>query len=124
MAIGAVLAALNTMYSAVTERSREIALLRALGFGGPAIVTAFLAESLLIAGLGGLVGCIAALPLNGITTGTLNWQTFSHLAFAFRITPALLGWGMAFALVMGVAGGLPPAIRAARSSVAKTLRAL
>jgi putative ABC transport system permease protein len=124
MAIGAVLAALNTMYSAVTERSREIALLRALGFGGPSIVAAFLAESLLIAGLGGLIGCVVVLPVNGITTGTLNWQTFSHLAFAFRITPELLGWGMAFALAMGAAGGLPPAIRAARSSVAKTLRAL
>ena len=93
MAIGAVLAALNTMYSAVTERSREIALLRALGFGGPAIVFSFLAESLLIAGLGGAIGCLAALPLNGLTTGTLNWQTFSHLAFAFRITPELLGVG-------------------------------
>jgi putative ABC transport system permease protein len=124
MAIGAVLAALNTMYSAVTERSREIALLRALGFGGAAIITAFLAESLLIAGLGGLIGCVVVLPVNGITTGTLNWQTFSHLAFAFRITPDLLVWGMLFALGMGVAGGLPPAIRAARSSVAKTLRAL
>jgi putative ABC transport system permease protein len=124
MAIGAVLAALNTMYSAVTERSREIALLRALGFSGPAIVLAFLAESMLIAGLGGVVGCIAVLPLNGLTTGTLNWQTFSHLAFAFRITPDLLVWGLVFAFAMGLAGGLPPAIRAARSSIAKTLRAL
>ena len=109
MALGAVFGALNTMYSAVSERSREIAVLRAIGFGGGAIVLSFFVESLLIALVGGLVGCVAVLPVNGLTTGTINWQTFSHLAFAFRITPDLLALGMLFALVMGAVGGLPPA---------------
>jgi len=124
MALGAVFGALNTMYSAVSERSREIAVLRAIGFGGFAIVLSFFVESLIIACVGGLVGCVAVLPVNGLTTGTINWQTFSHLAFAFRITPDLLLLGMVFALVMGALGGLPPAIRAARANVAHTLRAL
>lgn len=124
MGLGAVFGALNTMYSAVSERSREIAVLRAIGFGGGAIVLSFFVEALIIAFVGGLVGCVAVLPVNGITTGTINWQTFSHLAFAFRITPDLLMLGMVFALVMGALGGLPPAIRAARANVAHTLRAL
>jgi putative ABC transport system permease protein len=124
MGLGAVFGALNTMYSAVSERSREIAVLRAIGFGGGAIVWSFFVEALIIAFVGGLVGCVAVLPVNGLTTGTMNWQTFSHLAFAFRITPLLLAAGMGFALLMGVVGGLPPAIRAARANVATTLRAL
>lgn len=124
MALGAVFGALNTMYSAVSERSREIAMLRAIGFGGGAIVLSFVVESLLIALVGGIVGCLAVLPVNGLTTGTINWQTFSHLAFAFRITPGLLMAGMVFALLMGLLGGLPPAVRAARANVAHTLRAL
>src|SRR5262249_55791381 len=118
MGIGAVFGALNTMYSAVAERSREIATLRALGFGAGSVVFSFMIEALLISLFGGLLGCIAVLPLNGLTTGTMNWQTFSHLAFAFRITPFLLGLGIAFALFMGVAGGIFPAIRAARRPVA------
>jgi putative ABC transport system permease protein len=124
MGLGAVFGALNTMYSAVAERSREIAVLRAIGFGGGAVVLSFFVEALIIAFVGGLVGCVAVLPVNGLTTGTINWQTFSHLAFAFQITPTLMGWGMVFALMMGVVGGLPPAIRAARANVAHTLRAL
>ncbi|MGE5125193.1 MAG: ABC transporter permease [Betaproteobacteria bacterium] len=124
MGLGAVFGALNTMYSAVSERSREIAVLRAIGFGGGAIVLSFFVESLIIALCGGLVGCVAALPVNGITTGTMNFQTFSHLAFAFRITPDLLAMGMVFALLMGAIGGLPPAIRAAHANVAHALRAL
>ncbi len=124
MGLGAVFGALNTMYSAVSERSREIAVLRAIGFGGGAIVLSFFVESLIIAFVGGLVGCVAVLPVNGLTTGTINWQTFSHLAFAFRITPDLMALGMVFALLMGAVGGLPPAIRAARANVAHTLRAL
>jgi putative ABC transport system permease protein len=124
MGLGAILAALNTMYSAVSERSREIAILRALGFQGGSIVLSFLAEALIIAIVGGIIGCIAVLPVNGITTGTINWQTFSHLSFAFRITPDLLLWGVLFAIFMGVLGGLPPAIRAARANVSTTLRAL
>ena len=124
MALGAVIGALNTMYSAVAERSREIAVLRALGFGGSSIILSFLVESVWIAMLGGLLGCLVVLPVNGITTGTINWQTFSHLSFAFRITPDLLLMGVGFALLMGVVGGVPPAIRAARANVATTIRAL
>jgi putative ABC transport system permease protein len=101
MALGAVFGALNTMYSAVSERSREIAVLRALGFGGGAIVLSFFVESLLIALVGGLVGCVAVLPVNGLTTGTINWQTFSHLAFAFRIAGYAGARHAGLALVMG-----------------------
>ncbi len=124
MAIGAVFGALNTMYSAVSERGREIATMRALGFGGPSVVFSFVIEALLISFVGGLLGCIAVLPLNGLTTGAMNLQTFSHMAFAFKITPELLVKGVVFALLMGVMGGLPPAIRAARRPVALALRAL
>ena len=77
-----------------------------------------------IALIGGSLGCLVVLPVNGITTGTINWQTFSHLSFAFRITPDLLLLGVGFALLMGVVGGVPPAIRAARANVATTIRAL
>jgi putative ABC transport system permease protein len=124
MGLGAILAALNTMYASVSERSREIAVLRAIGFGSGSIVLSFVSESLLIALAGGIAGCLAVLPINGITTGTMNWQTFAHLSFAFRVTADLLGLGLVFALAMGVVGGLPPAIRAARANVATTLRAL
>ncbi len=124
MAIGAIFGALNTMYSAVSERGREIATMRALGFGSASVVTSFLFEALLISFVGGLVGCLAVLPLNGLTTGAMNWQTFSHLAFAFKITPVLLIIGVVFALAMGVLGGMPPAIRAASRPVAHALRDL
>jgi putative ABC transport system permease protein len=124
MGIGAVFGALNTMYSAVAERSREIATLRAIGFGAASVVFSFVLEALLISFAGGLLGCIAVLPLNGLTTGAMNWQTFSHLAFAFKITPPLLIQGVIFALIMGVVGGLPPALRAARRPVAPALRGL
>jgi putative ABC transport system permease protein len=124
MGIGAVFGALNTMYSAVAERSREIATLRALGFGSLSVLASFIYESLIIAFVGGAIGCLAVLPVNGLTTGTMNWQTFSHLAFAFHITPPLLLAGMLFALLMGLAGGLPPALRAVRLPVATALREL
>jgi len=124
MGIGAVFGALNTMYSAVSERTREIATMRALGFGGGSVVASVVVESLLIAGLGGVLGAAAILPINGWTTGTINFQTFSHLAFAFRVTPDLMGIGVAFALLMGLVGGLPPAIRAVRRPVASALREL
>ncbi len=124
MGVGAVFAALNTMYSAVSERSREIATMRALGFGRGAVVSSFIVESLFIALLGGILGCLAVLPMNGLTTGTINWQTFSHLAFAFRITPGLLTGGIVFALLMGLVGGVPPAVRAVRRPVAVALRGL
>ncbi len=124
MGIGAIFGALNTMYSAVAERSREIATLRALGFGAGSVVFSFTVEALLISFIGGVLGCVAVLPLNGLTTGAMNWQTFSHLAFAFKITPALLLMGVIFALFMGVLGGIFPAIRAARQPVAPALRGL
>jgi putative ABC transport system permease protein len=124
MAIGAIFGALNTMYSAVAERSREIATMRALGFGGPSVVFSFIFEALFISAIGGLVGCLAVLPLNGYTTGSMNMQTFSHMAFAFQISPLLLISGVIFALAMGMLGGLPPAIRAARRPVAAALRSL
>ena len=124
MAIGAVFGALNTMYSAVSERGREIATMRAVGFTGSAVVFSFLVEALLIAFVGGLIGCLAVLPLNGLTTSTMNFQTFSNLAFAFKITPDLLAEGVIFALAMGVIGGLLPAVRAAVQPVATALRSL
>jgi putative ABC transport system permease protein len=124
MGIGAVFGALNTMYAAVGERSREIATMRALGFGSGSVVVSFVVEALTIAFVGGILGCLVVLPLNGLTTGTINWQTFSHLAFAFRVTPLLLAWGLTFALLMGLVGGVPPAIRAARARIAVTLREL
>jgi len=124
MGVGAVFAALNTMYSAVAERTREVATIRAVGFGGGAVVVSFVLEALFVSLAGGLLGCLAVLPLNGLTTSTMNFQTFSHLAFAFRVTPLLLGFGLAFALLMGLAGGVPPAIRAARLPVTAALRDL
>jgi len=124
MAIGAIFGALNTMYSAVAERGREIATMRALGFGAAAVVFSFLIESLLISFVGGALGAAAVLPLNGLTTGAMNWQTFSHMEFAFKITPILLLSGLIFALIMGVLGGLPPAVRAAQRPVATALREL
>jgi putative ABC transport system permease protein len=124
MAIGAVFGALNTMYSAVAERGREIGTMRALGFSGVAVVFSFMVEALLISFIGGVLGCLAVLPVNGITTGAMNLQTFSHVAFAFTITPDLLEQGVVFALVMGVVGGLLPAIRAAGVPVASALRSM
>jgi putative ABC transport system permease protein len=124
MGIGAIFGALNTMYSAVSERGREIAVMRALGFGAAAVVFSFLIEALLISFVGGALGCVAVLPLNGFTTGAMNWQTFSHMAFAFKITPELLTGGIIFALAMGVAGGLLPAIHAALRPISAALRSL
>ena len=124
MGIGAVIGALNTMYSAVSERSREIATMRAIGFAGSSIAISFVFEALNIAFIGGLLGCLFVLPLNGYTTGTMNMQTFSHMAFAFKVTPPLLVAGIIFALLMGIVGGLPPAIRAARRPIALALREL
>jgi len=124
MAVGAIFGALNTMYSAIAERGREIATMRALGFGAVAVIVSFTFEMLCISVIGALLGCLAVLPLNGMMTGTMNWQTFSHLSFAFRITPALLLSGMLFALAMGVFGGVPPAVRAARARISVALREL
>jgi putative ABC transport system permease protein len=122
LSIGAVFGAVNTMYAAVAYRTREIGTLRALGFSRLRIVTAFLAESVALALVGGVVGCIIALPVHGLSTGAMNMTSFSELAFKFRITPALLAGGLLFSAVMGAVGGLLPAVRAARIPVARALR--
>jgi putative ABC transport system permease protein len=88
------------------------------------VVFSWLFEALVIALLGGLLGDLLVIPLNGLTTSTINWQTFSQIAFAFRVTPELLLRGLLFALAMGLVGGLPPALRAARIPVAAALREL
>jgi putative ABC transport system permease protein len=124
MAIGAIFGALNTMYSAVAERGREIATMRAVGFSSWNVILSFLFEALLISFIGGILGCLVVLPLNGFTTNTMNFQTFSNVAFAFKITFDLLMLGVLFALVMGVLGGLLPAVRAAIQPVSVALREL
>src|SRR5437660_2251931 len=124
MAIGAVFGALNTMYSAVSERGREIATMRALGFGGASVVFSSVVEGLLTSFVASSIACIAVLPAIGPPTAQMDLQTFSHLAFAFKITPQLLVQGVFFALVMGVVGGLLPAARAAAQPVATALRSL
>lgn len=124
MAIGSAFAAMNTMYAAVAARIREVAVLRVLGFSRTSLLLSFLIESLILAALGGVLGLLLALPLNGLATGTTNWFSFSEMTFQFRITPALLWWGLVFALVMGGTGGLLPAWRAARQRPALALRAL
>ena len=124
MAIGAVFGALNTMYSAVAERGREIATMRAIGFSSWNVILSFLFEALLISFIAGIIGCAAVLPLNGMTTQTMNFSTFSSIAFAFKITFNLLAMGVIFALAMGVLGGLLPAVRAALRPVAVSLREL
>ena len=92
MAIGAVFGALNTMYSAIAERGREIATMRAVGFSSWNVILSFLFEALLISFVGGILGCLAVLPLNGLTTNTMNFQTFSNVAFAFKITSRTFYW--------------------------------
>ena len=125
MAIGAVFGALNTMYSTVAARTREIATLRALGFGGGAVVVSLMIESLLLALLGGLAGAsLAYFAFNGYHTSTMNFQSFSQVTFAFRVTPQLLIQGMTWAIVIGLIGGLFPAVRAARLPIVTALREL
>jgi putative ABC transport system permease protein len=125
MVAGAVFGALNTMYSSVATRSREIATLRALGFGSGPVVISVLVESLFLAALGGAVGAaFAYFVFNGFRASTINWQSFSQVAFAFKVTPALLIMGTAIALTIGLMGGLFPAIRAARLPVSAALREL
>jgi putative ABC transport system permease protein len=122
LSIGAMFGAMNTMYAAVAYRTREIGTLRALGFSRFRIITAFLAESVALAAIGGLIGCVLALPVHGLSTGTTNFSSFSEVAFKFRITPALMAGGLIFSALMGAVGGLLPAIRAARIPVARALR--
>jgi putative ABC transport system permease protein len=125
MGVGAVFGAVNTMYTAVANRTREIATLRALGFGASAIVTSVIAESTVLAVVGGIVGgALAYLGFDGFQTSTMNFQSFSQVAFAFRVTPTLLGQGLLCAVVMGLLGGILPAIRAARLPIVNALREL
>lgn len=123
MGFGAVFGALNTMYSAVSARTREIATLRALGFRSAPVVASVLAESLVLSLVGGVLGAIAAyFGFDGFQAATLNWQSFSQVAFKFAVTPKLLVVGITYAVVMGLIGGLFPAIRAARLPVTAALR--
>jgi putative ABC transport system permease protein len=123
MALGALFGALNTMYSSVSARTREIATLRALGFGSSPVVVSVLLESLALALAGGAVGAaLAYFAFDGFTTSTINWQTFSQVAFAFRVSPQLLGRAIVWAAMIGVLGGLFPAIHAARIPIAAALR--
>ncbi len=122
MAVGAVFGAVNTMYAAVSSRAPEIAVLLTLGFRPRSILASFVAESAVIAAIGGVVGCLLALPMNGIVTSTTNWASFSEIAFSFRITPGLLFAGLIFAVVMGTLGGFFPARRASRLPVVQAIR--
>jgi ABC-type lipoprotein release transport system permease subunit len=122
MAVGAVFGAMNTMYAIVAARTREIGTLRALGFSRRSILAAFVIESVFLAAIGGAIGCLLAFPMNGYSTGTGQTQSFSEIAFAFQITPAIVGIGMTFAIVMGFIGGLLPAVRGARLPITSALR--
>ncbi len=122
MAVGSSFAAMNTMYAAVARRSKEIGTLRVLGFSRGSIMVSFLMESLLLSALGGLIGCVLVLPLNNVTTGIGSFVTFSEIAFNFRVTPAIMASGIAFALFMGAAGGLFPARMAAKKEILTALR--
>ncbi len=122
MAVGAVFGAINTMYAAIASRAPEIGVLLTLGFKPWTVLVSFLAESAFIALIGGFLGCLFALPLNGIVTSTTNWSSFSEIAFSFRVTPLLLFVGVAFAVAMGIVGGFFPALRAARLQVVQALR--
>ncbi len=123
MGIGAVFGALNTMYNAVAARTREIATLRALGFGAGAVVVSVLAEAMLLALVGGAIGAIGAWAFfDGFRTSTLNWDSFSQVTFAFDVTASLMVQGAVLAVVLGLVGGLLPAIRAARLPVTAALR--
>jgi putative ABC transport system permease protein len=125
MAIGAVFGALNTMYSSVSARTREIATLRALGFGSGAVVVSVMIESLALAVIGGVLGALLSyLTFNGLRTSTMNWNSFSQVTFAFAVTPDLLVQGIVWAVLIGLIGGLFPALRGARLPIAAALREL
>ena len=123
MGLGAVLGAINTMYSAVSARTREIATLRALGFANGPVVISVLVEALVLALIGGVLGAaVAYFAFDGFRTATMNFQSFSQVAFAFDVTPALLVMAITYAALIGLVGGLFPAIRAARLPIASALR--
>ena len=122
MSVGAIFGAVNTMYASIASRTPEIAVLLTLGFKPRNVLLSFLAESAVIAFFGGILGCLIALPINGVVTSTTNWSSFSEIAFAFRVTPQLLVSGVIFAVVMGVLGGFFPARMASRMPVVQALR--
>jgi putative ABC transport system permease protein len=123
MGLAAVFGALNTMYSAVAARTREIATLRAIGFGAFPVVTSVLAEALLLGAIGGAIGAVIAyFGFNGIRASTMNWSSFSQITFAFVVTPALVLQSLAYALVLGFIGGLMPSVRAALMPITTGLR--
>jgi putative ABC transport system permease protein len=125
MGVGAVFGAILTMYTAVASRAREIATLRALGFNSSSVLVSVLGESMALGAIGGLIGGLGAyVGFNGFQTSTMNFQTFSQVAFAFLVTPRLLALGLVYALAMGLIGGLFPAIRAVRTPIPSALREL
>jgi putative ABC transport system permease protein len=124
MSIGAVFAAMNTMYASVGSRTREIGTLRVLGFRRRTILASFIIEGALLAAIGGVVGCLLALPMHGVSTGTMSFNSFSETVFEFRITPWLAAKGLIFAVVVGVVGSLLPAIRASRLPVITALKSV
>ncbi|HKQ38164.1 MAG TPA: ABC transporter permease [Verrucomicrobiae bacterium] len=123
MSIGAIFSAMNTMYATVGARTREIGTLRVLGFAPGSIYFSFLLESLILALVAGVLGCLLALPMNGLITGTFNWSSFAEVAFEFHVTGELLVAGILFAVVMGALGGMLPARSAARKPLLDALRA-
>ena len=122
MGVGAVFGAMNTMYAIVAARTREIGTLRALGFSRRSILFSFVVESVFLAIIGGLIGCLLAIPMHGFSTGTGQTQSFSEIAFDFRMTPGIAMSGLVFAAIMGLIGGLLPAFRAARLPITSALR--
>jgi ABC-type antimicrobial peptide transport system permease subunit len=122
MAVGSAFAATNTMYAAVARRAREVGTLRALGFSRFSILVSFVMESVFLALVGGAVGCLLALPINGLTTGVGNFQTFSETTFAFRVTWQAVVGGLVFAAGIGAVGGFLPAWGAARKSIVQAMR--
>jgi putative ABC transport system permease protein len=125
MAVGAVFGALNTMYSSVAARTREIATLRALGFGSGAVVVSVMIEAMAVAVIGGALGAVVAyFVFNGLETSTMSWPSFNMVTFAYAVTPDLLVQGIVWAVLIGLIGGLFPAIRGARLPIAAALREL
>ncbi|HEX6938665.1 MAG TPA: ABC transporter permease [Longimicrobiales bacterium] len=122
MSVGAIFGAINTMDAMVATRAREISLLQTLGFKRRSVMASFLLEAVVIALAGGVLGCLLALPINGIQTSTTNWQSFGEMTFSFRVSPAILLQGMAFAGIMGLIGGFLPARRAAKQGLAAGMR--
>ena len=122
LTIGAMFASANTMFAAIASRSREIGTLRAIGFPRKTILAAFLLESIFICSIGGMIGCLLTWPINGLSTGTTNFATFSEITFSFRFGPRVLLQGMGLAVMMGVVGGLLPAVRAVTINIIQALR--